>query len=91
MNDAAIIIHPGETIADVLSERGITQAELAKRTGIPAACIDDILAGRSSISNQVALALERTLGVPRSFWLNLQANYDAAIIRVGKTTNAENC
>lgn len=26
-----LIIHPGETIADVLEERGITQAELLER------------------------------------------------------------
>ena len=29
-----LIIHPGETIADVLEERGLTQVELAARTGI---------------------------------------------------------
>ena len=29
-----LIIHPGETIADILEERGITQAELATRTGV---------------------------------------------------------
>ena len=32
-----LIIHPGETIADILEERGITQAELAVRTGVPPA------------------------------------------------------
>ena len=30
---ADLIIHPGETVADVLKKRGITQAELAARTG----------------------------------------------------------
>ena len=29
-----LIIHPGETIADVLKERDITQAELATRTAV---------------------------------------------------------
>ena len=29
-----LVIHPGETIADVLEDRGITQAELSSRTGV---------------------------------------------------------
>lgn len=29
-----LIIHPGETIADVLEERGITQSELASSAGV---------------------------------------------------------
>lgn len=34
-----LIIHPGETIADVLEDRGITQAELASRAGVsPGLC-----------------------------------------------------
>ena len=30
-----LIIHPGEILAEVLEERGITCAELADRTGFP--------------------------------------------------------
>lgn len=74
------IIHPGEMIADVLVERGITQAELAKRTGVSDAFISSILAGKKNISARFAMALEYALGVSKSFWLNLQANYDAEIL-----------
>ena len=38
-----LIIHPGETIADVLEERDITQAELAARTGFSSAYVWNIL------------------------------------------------
>ena len=29
-----LLIHPGETIADLLQERGLTQKELAQRVGV---------------------------------------------------------
>ncbi len=75
-----LIIHPGETIADVLEERGITQAELAMRTGVTAAYVSNVIAGKKDISAKFAFALEYALGVPKSFWLNLQANYDAELL-----------
>lgn len=75
-----LIIHPGETIADVLEERGITQAELAARTGVTPAYISNVIAGNKDISAKFAFALEYALGVPKSFWLNLQANYDAELL-----------
>lgn len=75
-----LIIHPGETIADVLEDRGITQAELATRTGVTAAYVSNVIAGKKDISANFALSLEYALGVPKSFWLNLQANYDAELL-----------
>ena len=41
-----LIIHPGETIADVLEDRGITQAELASRTGVSPAYVSSVIAGK---------------------------------------------
>ncbi|MCD7863304.1 MAG: HigA family addiction module antitoxin [Lachnospiraceae bacterium] len=75
-----LIIHPGETIADILEERGITQAELAVQTGVSAAYVSNVIAGKKDISSRFAFALEYALGVPKSFWLNLQANYDAELL-----------
>ena len=36
-----LIIHPGETIADVLEERGITQSELASSAGVSPAYVSN--------------------------------------------------
>lgn len=79
-----LIIHPGETIADVLEERGITQAELAVRTGVSTAYVSNVIAGKKDISAKFAFGLEYALGVPKSFWLNLQANYDAELLEFNK-------
>ena len=75
-----LIIHPGETIADVLEDRGISQAELAASTGVSPAYVSNVIAGKKDISSKFAFALEYALGVPKSFWINLQANYDAELL-----------
>lgn len=79
-----LIIHPGETIADVLEERGITQAELAARADVSPAYVSNVIAGKRDISSKFAMALEYALGVPKSFWLNLQANYDAELLELNE-------
>ena len=79
-----LIIHPGETIADVLQDRGITQTELAIRTGVTPAYISNVIAGKKDISANFALALEYALDVPKSFWLNLQANYDSELLELNE-------
>ena len=75
-----LIIHPGETIADILKERGISQAELASRTGVTPAYISSVIAGKKNISASFSMKLEYALNVPKSFWLNLQAKYDAELL-----------
>lgn len=79
-----LIIHPGETIGDILEERGITQAELATRTGVTPAYVCNVIAGKKDISARFALALEYALGVSKNFWINLQANYDAELLEASE-------
>ena len=71
-----LIIHPGETIGDILIERNISQAELAVRTGVSPAYVCNVIAGKKDISARFAVALEYALGISKTFWINLQANYD---------------
>ena len=79
-----LIIHPGETIADVLEEREISQAELASRTGVSAAYMSNVIAGKKDISAKLAMGLEYALGVPKTFWLNLQSNYEAELMEANE-------
>ena len=68
-----LIIHPGETIADVLEERGITQSELASSAGVSPAYVSNVIAGKKGISaNLLPGGLEYAIGVPKSFWLNFR-------------------
>lgn len=85
-----LIIHPGETIADLLDERGISQADLAARTGVSTAYVSNVISGKKDISKKFAMALEYALGVPKTFWLNLQANYDAELLEANQELTITN-
>lgn len=66
---------PGDTIADLLEERGWTQAELALRTGFTRKHINQLLKGEAPISEETALKLEKVFGSTARFWLGLEAQY----------------
>ena len=72
-------IHPGDRLADLLEQLGITPYRLAKATGVPPTRIHDILRGRRSITADTALRLGRAFGQSAEFWLNLQRMYDLAV------------
>jgi addiction module HigA family antidote len=66
---------PGESLIEILQDRGLSQASLAARTGRPRKTINEIIKGKAPITPSTALQLERVLGVPASFWNNLEKNY----------------
>ncbi len=70
-----LIIHPGETLKEVIENRGMSQRELAVRTGNSAKHISDVVNCLKPISVIFAKKLEYALGIEASFWINLQANY----------------
>ncbi|MBF0475371.1 MAG: HigA family addiction module antidote protein [Deltaproteobacteria bacterium] len=60
----------------------ITQAELATRTGLTKKTINEIVRGKSPITPDTALKLERTLGRPAHFWSNLERQYQEDKMRL---------
>ena len=66
---------PGETLAEVLENIGMSQAELAERTGRPKKTINEIIKGKAAITPETAIQFERVLGKPASFWNNRERNY----------------
>ena len=81
MTTAAEPIHPGEHLAELLDELGISQYRLAKTVGVPAVRINDIVHCRRSITADTALRLGRALRMTPEFWLNLQRMYDLDLAR----------
>ena len=74
------IIHPGETIKEVLEERQMNQEELAIRTGFSPKHVSEVVNGKKGISPSFAKSLEYVFGMPASFWINLQGIYDKEIL-----------
>jgi addiction module HigA family antidote len=62
----------GETLQEILADRGLSARDLALQSNIEEQHIQDILNGRKLVSDADAEALERALGIDKSFWLNLQ-------------------
>src|SRR5260370_2515421 len=68
-------VPPGETLEELLSDRQITQTELAMRMGRPLKTINEIVQGKAAITSDTAFQLERVLGVSASFWTDLERHY----------------
>lgn len=66
---------PGETLLETLEALGMSQADLAERTGRPRKTINEIIKGKAAITAETALQLERVLGIPASFWINRERQY----------------
>ena len=79
-----LIVHPGETIREVIEDKNMSQEELAIRTGYSAKHISEVLSGKKGISSKFANALEYALGISTEFWINLQGIYDKEIIELEK-------
>ncbi len=75
-------VTPGETLRETLEFLGMTQAQLAERAGRPKKTINEIISGKAAITAETALQFERVLGVPASFWSNLERNYQETLARL---------
>lgn len=66
---------PGETVLDLIEERGWTQAELAKRLGYTEKHVSQLINGKVPLTDEAAIGLERVLGSNAGFWLAREAKY----------------
>lgn len=66
---------PGNTISDVLEERGWQQREFAERLGYTQKHVSQLITGKVPITVDAAKRLERVLGSGMEFWLALEMNY----------------
>lgn len=71
-----LIIHPGESLKEIIEVREMSQRELAKRIDLTEPFISNVINGKKAISVSLSKKLEYALGIEASFWINLQANYE---------------
>ncbi len=74
-------VAPGETLRELIESIGMTQAELARRTGLTTVSIARILSGDQPISYETANRLELVTGVQAEFWNRLEANYREQLLK----------
>ena len=74
--------HPGLGLRDDLEALGLSVAGAAVGLGITRQQLYNVLKGKSAISPDMALRLEKALGGTAEGWLTLQTTYDLAQARL---------
>ena len=69
-------VHPGEILKEKLAEVKMSFEEFSAQIGKPERALLDVIEGTASVSPELADSFETVLGIPASFWLDLQRDYD---------------
>lgn len=71
--------HPGLSIRhDCLEPLGLTVSDAARHLGVSRKQLSSIINGRSGISPEMAIRLDKAFGGGASTWYHIQAAYDLA-------------
>ena len=74
--------HPGEFIrAEIVEELDLTITKAANVLGVRRATLSSLLHGKSALSPEMALRIEKAFGVSMDMLLRMQAWHDAARMR----------
>lgn len=69
-------VHPGALLEEDLAGIGMTQKELSRQTGISTTVINELIKGKRSMNVNIAKKLEEVFGIPATFWMAAQAEFD---------------
>ncbi len=72
---------PGDTILDLIEEKGWSQAEFARRIAYTTKHVSQLINGKATITEDTALKLEHVLGSTARFWLNREVQYREVLAR----------
>ena len=83
------ISHPGHLLKRELEARKLSANRLALDIGVPSGRITDIVNGRRAITADTAVRLGRYFGNSAQFWINLQSQYEIAIVERDRGADIE--
>jgi antitoxin HigA-1 len=72
--------HPGRLLRRELEVRKLSANQIALDLGVPSGRITDILNARRAITADTAVRLGRYFGNGGQFWLDLQSQYEIAVV-----------
>lgn len=73
---------PGDTIQETIDTIGMSQAELAERIGRPKEKLNALIKGNEPLTLKTAILLERVLGIPASFWMERERQYQLELSKI---------
>lgn len=75
-------VSPGEMLLEeFMKPHGLSRAEMARRLGVPANRVTQILRGQRAITPETALRLEALFGWRADYWMRNQSEYDLEMER----------
>jgi addiction module HigA family antidote len=83
-------IHPGEFLAEMLGELGLSQAAFARAIGVSPMRISHVVKGTRPVTAELALLFGRAFDQSPQYWLKLQSDHDlkVAVNKVGPRLRA---
>jgi len=83
-------ISPGEILRhEFMEPLDLTEVQLASELDLPIEQIEEVLQGRTGVTAEMALRLEKYFAVSAQFWLNLQSRKDLKVVRPAATANEQ--
>ncbi len=82
---------PGDRIQEHIDYIGMSQAELAERLGRSIPKLNELIKGKAPITKDTAAKLEYVLGIPASFWINLEKNYQEELLQIEQLEFLDTC
>src|SRR5277367_4390457 len=80
--DPDYAVPPGATLKETIDTKGLSQSDLAVRTGLAEKTISQIVNGIAPITFETAEKLELVLGIPARFWNRREASYRESLSRI---------
>lgn len=78
----AFATHPGTILADEIEANGFSQIDFAKMIDYKRSQLNEIIKGKRNINAELALLLEKSLGIDADYWMEAQKNYDLDKARI---------
>jgi addiction module HigA family antidote len=72
--------HPGKLVKISLEELNIPVAAAAKALGVTRQHLHNIISGKSAVTAEMAVRLEKGIGSTADTWLRMQASYDLSLV-----------
>jgi len=79
---------PGNTVADLLSERNMSITSFASKLNTTADYVNQLIQGSVAINREISNKLEEILGPPSEFWLSRESHYREAVTRLRASEEA---
>jgi addiction module HigA family antidote len=74
--------HPGRLVKENIEDLGLSVADAAQGLGITRQQLYNVISGKSAITPEMAVRLEKAIGSTGDAWLRMQAAHDLAQIRM---------